>query len=135
MSHRREQLESSLMRTIGMLLAGGLNDPRISGLVSVTGVTVSADGRTAAVKVSVLPEDRQRTTLHGLRHAAGHIQKLVLQQLRIRFVPHLDFQLDESLKKQAKVISAINEAVKDLPPEAPKSDDAQGPPDSPEATR
>ena len=126
MSHRREQLERALQRIIGKLLSSGLNDPRISGMVSVTGVSVSPDLRQATVKVSVLPETKQHTTLHGLKHAAGHIQSLVLKELRTRAVPHLQFQLDTSLKKQAQVLTAIRHAMEDQPQPPGDSPPAEG---------
>ena len=113
MSHRREQLERTLQRIIGKLITAGLADPRISGLISVTGVSVSPDLRNATVKVSVMPEARQRASIQGLRHAAGHIQSLVGKELRSRSIPHLYFQLDESLKKQADVLTAIRQAVEE----------------------
>lgn len=113
MSHRREQVERELQRIIGKLLAEGLSDPRISGIISVTGVSVSPDLRNATVKVSVMPEARQRATIQGLRHAARHIQSLVGKEMRSRAIPHLSFSLDESLKKQAGVLSAIREAVEE----------------------
>ena len=55
----------------------------------------------------------QRATIQGLRHAARHIQSLVGKELRSRAIPHLSFSLDESLKKQAGVLSAIREAVEE----------------------
>lgn len=113
MSHRREQIERELQRIIGKMLTEGLADPRISGIISVTGVSVSPDLRNATVNVSVLPETRQRATIQGLRHAAGHIQGLVGKEMRSRSIPHLSFKLDESLKKQASVLTAIREAVEE----------------------
>jgi ribosome-binding factor A len=126
MSHRRQQLESTLKRAIAKVLSTGLADPRISGLISVTSVEVSPDLRNATVKVSILPETKQRTTFHGLRHAARHIQSLVGKELRTRTLPHLDFQLDESLKKQAQVLGAIREAMEQTPRETGQ-EPGQGP--------
>lgn len=117
MSHRRQQLESSLQRSIGQLIAAGLGDPRIQGMITVTGVHVSPDGRHADVGISVLPDDKQDLTLHGLRSAAGHIQVELRRMLRARAIPQLNFQFDPSLKKQARVLGAIQDAVRDLPPE------------------
>lgn len=120
MSHRREQLESTMQRALGKLLAGGLNDPRVSGLVSVTKVKVSDDGLRARVGVSVLPESRQKGTVHGLRHAAGHIRRLLDEEMRVRAMPHLDFHADDSLKNQARVLDAIRQAVGDEETESPQ---------------
>jgi ribosome-binding factor A len=111
MSHRREQLASSLQRTIGKLIAQGLNDPRISGMISVTSVEVSPDGRHATVSVSVLPASAEKLTLQGLGSAAGFLRSALGRELRIRRPPTLHFQLDPSLKKQAQVLDAIRKAV------------------------
>ena len=136
MSHRREQLTATLRRTIGQVIEEGLSDPRIRGLISVTEVTITPDGSRAIVQVSVLPEEGAELTMHGLRHAAGHIGGQVSERVRIRHMPRLDFRLDSSLKTQARVLEAIRDAVGD--PEAavsdgtddPESDRRASPPDS-----
>jgi len=124
-SHHLEQLESTLQRAIGEVIAAGLGDPRIRGLVSVTAVRVTPDHRTAYVGISVLPEHFERTTLAGLESAAGLIQGKVLKKVKVRAVPHLQFQLDDSLKVQARTLAAINEAVEeDQTRRARRGDDA-----------
>ena len=74
MSHRIEQLQSTLGRIIGQILSQGLSDPRVRGLISVTAVKISHDHRVARVSVSVMPAEHGPLTLQGLRHAAGYIQ-------------------------------------------------------------
>jgi hypothetical protein len=69
------------------------------------------------VSISVLPEDRQELTMHGLRAAAKHIRRDVADRIRIREMPAMEFRLDESIKKQGEVLAAINRAVT-LPDEA-----------------
>lgn len=124
MPHRIEQLESTLRRTIGLLLTEGLSDPRVRGLMTVTEVKVTEDRHTAVVKVSVLPEDQGKMTIKALRHAAKHIRHQVSERTAVRTVPHLEFVLDESLKKQAKVIDAISQAMSVTSPQpSPDADD------------
>ena len=106
---RRRQVESTLQRGISQVLARRMSDPRIGGIVSVTAVKVSADGRDAAVFVSVLPESRQTRTLCALRHATGYIQSLLAKAMESRSLPRLDFCLDVTLKKQAALFSQIAE--------------------------
>lgn len=110
MSHRQAQLESTLKRAVAEVLAQGLSDPRVSGLLSVTKLTLSPDGHEAYVHVSVLPENRGKLSIQGLRHAAGHIQSLVGKKVHIQTMPRLDFRLDDSLKKQAQVMDAIRQS-------------------------
>ena len=106
MSHRKQQVESTLKRVISSVLSRQIADPRISGMVTVTNVDVSPDMHHARVMVSVIPEKFQSRTVHGLRSAAGHIHGLVRKAVRMRTVPQLDFRADESLKKQAEVLAS-----------------------------
>ena len=85
MSHRREQIGSTLEREIQAVLARGLNDPRIRGLVTVTGVEVTSDLKHARVLISVLPEEHEALTLHGLRAASGRLGRRRSQRLRFLF--------------------------------------------------
>ena len=107
MSHRKEQIESTLKRVISQVLSKGLSDPRVSGIVSVTHVDVTPDLHDANVYVSVIPQQAQRRTVQGLSHAAGYISSIVRREMVMRSIPHLRFRLDETLKKQAQVFDAI----------------------------
>lgn len=111
MSHRIAQVESTLKRVIAEVLQRRISDPRIEGLISITRVQVSPDLHDAYVYVSVLPEAKQKKTLAGLRHASRHIHSVVKKGVALRTVPHFDFRLDESIKKQAEVYDAIRRAA------------------------
>jgi ribosome-binding factor A len=111
MNHRLEQIESTLRRVVAEVLQRSISDPRIEGLVSVTRVSVSDDLANATIYVSVLPTEKQRTTVKGLQHAAVHIQALARKKLALRRVPRFAFRGDEELKKQAQTLRAIREAA------------------------
>src|SRR6185369_13185005 len=91
MSRRSEQFGAELRRAVQEILARGLQDPRVSGLITVTGVAVTEDLRDATVSISVLPEEKQDLTLHGLRGAASHIRHEVGEIIDARRVPVLNF--------------------------------------------
>jgi ribosome-binding factor A len=112
MSLHTDQVASVLHRAVQQVITRGLNDPRVRGLISVTKVQVSGDLADATVSVSVMPAERAELTLHGLRHAARYIRTEVGRSVRMRRVPRLSFKLDASLKKEAQVIAAINEALR-----------------------
>jgi len=111
MSHRPEQLISSIHRAVQAVLSRGINDPRITGLVSVTKVELSHDKRTATVHVSVVPADRAALVLHGLKSATRHIRSKIGEAIAVRRLPQIDFAIDESLKKQAAVHAAIQRGL------------------------
>ena len=111
MSIRQRKFESVLQRTISEVLQRRVADPRIEGMVSITRIEVSPNLKDATIFVSVLPDRYSSRTLHGLRHAAGRIHRLVRSATAMRTVPVLHFELDGSLKKQAAVFEAIREGL------------------------
>lgn len=113
MTHRIEQVESTLRKALAQVLQRKLSDPRIRGLVSITEIDVSPDMKQAKVFVSVLPETYARRTVAGLRAADRHIQSEVKKLVALRLVPHLRFELDVSLKKADEVFDAIEEVRPD----------------------
>jgi len=110
MSRKTEQFASELRELIQSLITRGLADPRISGLITVTEVTVSPDLRNATVLVSVLPHDREQTTLKGLIAAAGHLRHEIGRTITNRHIPDLAIRLDDRLRKQAETLDAIHKA-------------------------
>lgn len=114
MDHHRKQLESSLQKMVAKVIQGGLADPRIRGMISVTKVQIVDEGRTAAVSVSVMPEQHESRSVHGLQSSAKHIRIEVGKLLRIRTMPHLRFELDRSLKKQAEIYATLQEVSNEL---------------------
>ena len=119
MSHRLEQIESTLRRAISQVLRRDMADPRIVGMVSITRLEVSADLRDAQVHISVMPARYERRTLQGLRHAAGHIHARLCKAVSMRTVPRLNFRLDVTLKKQAEVFDAIRRGLPDSDDSSP----------------
>tara|TARA_B100001115_G_scaffold179696_1_gene170897 strand:- start:900 stop:1301 length:402 start_codon:yes stop_codon:yes gene_type:complete len=109
MSTHSHQIESVLKRSVQDVLTRGLNDPRVRGLVSVTKVDVSPDYAEAIVWCSVLPQEHGPLSIKGIEHAATWIRRTVAEKVSLRRMPRLSFRLDESLKRQAEVLSAINE--------------------------
>lgn len=97
-SRRQRQVAELLHQEISELLQRETRDPRL-GFVTVTGVDVSADLRSAQVYVTVLgdKEDVQET-LEGLASAAGYFRHRMRQTLSLRYIPELQFNFDESLE-------------------------------------
>jgi ribosome-binding factor A len=108
MSRRLEQVASTLKRAIQEVLARGLSDPRIGGMVTVTNVVVSEDLASATVRVSVMPHDRENLTLHGLQDAAAHIRRKVGDLVSLRRVPQLLFKADQAARREAEVVEALS---------------------------
>jgi len=126
MSTRVEQSAAEIRRVVQERLTRGLNDPRVRGLVSVTEVRLSSDMADATVMVSVLPQEHETLTLHGLRHAAGHLQSSLARTMRVRRVPRLSFKIDHGLKRQAAVDAACVAARRNEQPPSSVAGNAAG---------
>jgi ribosome-binding factor A len=84
-----------------------LKDPRI-GFVTVTGVQVTADLRRAWVSYTVLGDDKQqRSTAAGLRSATPHLRKELGRQVRLKSLPDLEFQVDQTLAQFDRIEEII----------------------------
>jgi ribosome-binding factor A len=76
-----------------------LKDPRV-GFVTVTSVDVSPDLRRATVYYTVMGDESQRkSTRAGLRSARGHLRAVLGQQVRLKFLPDLDFEEDDTVER------------------------------------
>lgn len=101
--HHRGRLGEVLREEIETLVEGELGDPRI-GLVSVTGVQLAEDGRSAQVLVDVEGDDDEAEhSMQGLDAAKAYIRHELADRLRLRRAPELFFRLDRSEREQARV--------------------------------
>lgn len=107
MNRRAEQMAAAIQEAVREVLARGLQDPRVSGLVTVTGVTVTEDFAEAEIGVSILPAERSREAMEGLASAANWIRREAGELVRARRLPHFRFRLDEQFKKQAEIMQAL----------------------------
>ncbi|GJM19810.1 MAG: ribosome-binding factor A [Phycisphaeraceae bacterium] len=107
MTRRTDKVSSTLMRAVQERLARGLSDPRVRGLITVTGVEVTADLERAKIKITVMPDEHEALTLHGLKAAANRLRRDVSDKMHIRQMPQFEFVIDEGLKEQAKVMALL----------------------------
>lgn len=112
-SVRAAKLASTIRNSIQESLSRGLGDPRIRGLVSITGVAVSPDLSNALVKVSVIPDRFESRVLSGLRSATGRFRGEIAKHARLRRVPRIGFEIDRSLKRQADLESLVLDTLPD----------------------
>lgn len=116
MNRRAKRIASLIRDSIGQIVLSKLSDPRIDpARTSIVRVEVAEDLLTAKVYVSVIGEPaEQRRTLRALRHAAGHVQELMMQQISLRHTPVLDFQMDTRFKKTMETLEIIQKVSDEL---------------------
>src|SRR5262245_14522848 len=107
--HRLARVAEVIREVASEAILYELKDPRIK-FTTVTRAEVSADLQHAKVYVSVMGSERDRNlTLHGLRSAAGFIQSRLGDRMRTRYVPVLEFVIDEGIRNSLEVTRLLNE--------------------------
>jgi ribosome-binding factor A len=107
--HRLARVSEAIREVASEAILFELKDPRIK-FTTVTRAEVSADLQHAKVYVSVMGSERdQNLTLHGLRSAAGFIQSRLGDRMRSRYVPVLEFVIDEGIKNSLEVARLLGE--------------------------
>ena len=109
MTRRTDRINGLLRQEISKLLSHELNDPRLSGVVSITQVETSTDLRRARVYVSVLGDQQEKNTvLSGINSATRFMRRELGERLTIRYVPELSFVLDESLDEAERIFNLMD---------------------------
>jgi ribosome-binding factor A len=114
MSRRTERLASIIQQELAQIIMRELSDPRLTGLPSITRVTVSEDLSMADVYVTSMgTAGQQAAALNALKHSAGMMRTKLTKSLSIRQVPFLRFHADEQLKKEMAVLELIDKAARE----------------------
>lgn len=89
-------------------------DPRV-GFVTVMDVKTTPDLRHATVYVSVLgEEEKKQETMEALRQASGWVRVRVGEEITLKFLPELHFELDRTLERAARLDELIDEMRADV---------------------
>lgn len=110
---RQERVDDEICKQLNRIIARELKDPRLSTLVSVTGVNVSKDLKTAKAFVSVFEKDKEKDVLNALAGASSHIRGMLFDCLKIRLVPHITFVPDHSMENGDKIDKLIKKIHED----------------------
>lgn len=109
---RTYRLDSEYKKEISNIINTALKNrcPFLSGIISVTEVSVAPDLKTARVLVSIYAKDAEseNTSFRTLRENAGFIRHELSQVMRMRTVPSLEFYLDNSIEYGAHMDELFN---------------------------
>jgi ribosome-binding factor A len=110
MTYRVERLNSFLRQEISDIVQRYVKDPRLGTFVSVTNVEISKDMRYAKVFISRYGTDLEKAdTIKALESASGYIRHELGERMKTRRIPELNFRLDNTMEKAAKVMKIIKD--------------------------
>jgi ribosome-binding factor A len=106
---RTQRVAKLLKEEIARLLQREVKDVRV-GMVTVSDVDVTRDLKYATVYVQV-PGDAERKdqALEGLASAAGFMRSRLGRELRVRRVPELRFEVDETQERAMRIHELLTE--------------------------
>jgi ribosome-binding factor A len=108
-NRRTARVAEAIREVVSTTILFELRDPRIRN-VTVLGVEVPGDLRSAKVHVSVMGEDKVvRLSMAGLNAARGYIQSKIAERLDLQYTPVLTFVLDDGVKKSIEAARILRE--------------------------
>lgn len=107
MSKRTEQVAELLLQEINKVLVRDFEAP-IGTFVSVSVTTVSPDLKNATAYLSIMPSNKIGTVLEAVKKFTPHVQRIVNKTLKMRFVPHINWAIDERDLKYAVIDEALD---------------------------
>ncbi|EGQ3268090.1 30S ribosome-binding factor RbfA [Staphylococcus pseudintermedius] len=111
MNMRAERVGEQMKKELMDIINNKLKDPRV-GFLTITDVQPTNDLSLAKVYLTVLGSDKEReNTFKGLEKAKGFIKSEIGQRMRLRIVPDLQFEYDESIeygKRIERLIQDLN---------------------------
>lgn len=109
MTYHIERVNSLIREAISELLQRQVKDPRLGNFISVTAVRTSSDLRHAKVYISCLQgEENGKETLGVLASAAGFFRRELAARLRLKRIPELTFQWDDSIERGDQVLRIMD---------------------------
>lgn len=119
MNQRLKRLADQIQREIAELIRLELNDPRLTGFITISSVKVSPDLGYADVYVTVMDEnladdtnaETHQESLELLNGAAGFLRGELGRRLKTRVTPRLRFHYDEVTVRANYMMDLISKAV------------------------
>ncbi|MDD8020398.1 MAG: 30S ribosome-binding factor RbfA [Acidobacteriota bacterium] len=100
-SYRPKRVSHLIQQEISQYLINEL--PEMTAFLTVIGVEMPADLKTAKISVSVLEKNKRQPVLELLEKKAPHFRRLLAARLNLRYNPELIFILDTSVDQEEKI--------------------------------
>ena len=119
MNQRLQRLADQIQRELAVLIRDEINDQRLTGLVTISGVKISPDLGYADIYVTVMEtnmddamaKDYHEDSLKVLNKASGFLRTELSHILRTRTTPRLRFHYDEVTANANYMMNLISKAV------------------------
>ena len=113
MGTRPERVQEAIRQEVSKIIQNELKDPRI-GFLTITAVEVTPDLRYARIFFTALGEMKDKMlALKGLKSAKGYIKGRLADEIKLRFMPEIEFKIDESWERIRHLDDIFNKLEKE----------------------
>ena len=119
MNQRLQRLADQIQRDLAVLIRDEINDPRLTGFVTISTIKISPDLGYADIYVTIMEKsmddamtkDYQTESLEVLNKASGFLRTELSHLLKTRTTPRLRFHYDEVTANANYMMNLISKAV------------------------
>lgn len=110
-NNRLGRIDEELKKEISQIINYELQNPKVTGLISVTKAKITPDLKYAKIYVSILNSKNVKETLANLKKSSGYIRTEIAKRINLRITPELIFELDDSMEYGAKIDQILKEIL------------------------
>lgn len=100
--YKYEMISSEVERLVKEIVSYEIQDKRVLGNATVTGIKLSRDFSHCKVFVEITAEDKKEV-MKGLKNASGFVRHIIAEQLDMRKTPEIAFYIDDSAERIKKI--------------------------------
>lgn len=113
MTHRTEKVAEEIKHKLNSAMSKDLMELNL-GLVTISKVIMTPDLRIAKIYVTFLGnKEPVEKCLDRINYRKKHIRYLLAKNLKIKYIPELNFYYDDTLDYADKINKLLNEVKKD----------------------
>lgn len=109
---KHERLEEDFKIALSSIISNDIKNPNVEGIISVTGVKITPDQKYANVYVSIFAVKDKEKVLVSLKKSTGYIKSKISTMVKLRMIPEIIFELDNSFEYGAHIDRLLNDLKK-----------------------
>lgn len=107
MTYHDEKLAEKIKRSAAEFIA---REAGRRTLITVTGVNLSANDKSATILVTMIPESEEKEALDFLKRHRADFRAFFKKDVRSRDIPFVDFAIDYGERNRQKIDSISNQS-------------------------
>ena len=108
---RHGRLEQDVKVALSDIILYNVKNPSVTGLISVTDVKITPDQKYAKIYISIFGKQNKQKVIDALKKSHGFIRSELARRVKMRNIPELTFEIDDSLEYGSHMDRVIKEVL------------------------